>query len=135
MDYIKWYDSYSVGVRRLDDQHKKLIDLLNRMFDSVNDKNYGKAVQDVINEMIAYSEYHFETEEVLMEEYDYPHFAEHKIEHIDFKLKISEFMTKYENGTERLNMEILKFLKDWLINHIRIEDNRYKAFFNSKGIY
>ncbi|MDW8094977.1 MAG: bacteriohemerythrin, partial [Caldimicrobium sp.] len=85
-----------------------------------------------LDELVSYASYHFNTEEALMSKYGFPELANHKREHEAFKAKIKEFMDKKAKGEVTLSVEIMTFLKDWLVKHIMGTDKKYGPFLQEK---
>lgn len=133
-DRLSWKESYSVGVKMLDDDHKKLIKLLNQ-FQTAYDYHTGEAFErTALDELVDYTKYHFEREEGLMQELGYPDFAAHKAQHESMIREVSGFVQAYEmDGHEALD-GVVNYLKGWLINHINGTDKQYGPFMNGKGI-
>lgn len=131
---LVWKDSYSVGVKVLDDDHKKLIDLLNQ-FQTAYEYHTGEEFEhEALNELVAYTRYHFEREEKLMEDTDYPDLDTHKEQHRAMIAEVERFVADYQaRGHEALE-GVASYLTGWLINHINGTDKQYRPFFNEKGI-
>jgi len=128
-----WNNSISVNVRKIDEQHQKLISLLNQIYDAMS-IGQGKIILDnILKELVDYTEYHFSTEESYMTQFDYPEYTVHKSEHDFFKNKISDYMRTRTIKMDLIS-ELLDFLKNWLINHIKKSDKKYSAFFNEHGL-
>jgi hemerythrin-like metal-binding protein len=128
MPLVSWSDEYSVCIREIDDQHKKLFDLINELHEAMKAAK-GKAVLGkVIKELVSYTEFHFSSEEILLKNCNYPNLHQHKLQHDEFTKKVKEFEQKHLNGTVLLSQEIVSFLKDWLINHIKETDKQYSLF-------
>jgi len=134
--YIYWSDDFSVGVEEIDNDHRKLINIINESTTiMLFDENRHNLV-DVINKLLDYTEYHFKHEEKLMQEYDYADAKEHKEYHKEMIQKVEYFKelnkTKdYEDAAK----EIIAYLKDWLINyHIAKCDKDLGKFLASKGV-
>ena len=99
MPLVTWSDDYSVSIKEIDDQHKKLFDLLNELHDAMK-KAKGKSILGkVIKDLISYTEFHFSTEEILLQNCKYPEFEEHKLKHDEFTKKVKEFEQKYLDGS------------------------------------
>lgn len=122
---VVWKDSYSVGIKSLDDDHKRLINLLNQFitaYDYVMDESFER---DALSNLLDYTRYHFEREELMMESAGYPDVEAHKAQHVKMMEKVETFVTIYDvKGHEALN-EITEFLSDWLIKHINGTDKQY----------
>ncbi len=134
MELIQWSESLSVNVKEIDLQHQKLVALINTLNDAMRERRTKEVVGDVIKELVDYALTHFLTEERYFEKYRYPKTVEHKHEHDSFAGKVSEFQKKYNEGRLALSIDIMDFLKDWLITHIQGSDKKYTAFFNEKGL-
>jgi hemerythrin-like metal-binding protein len=134
MSFVTWKDTMSVNVKEIDDQHKKLISLINELHGWIQAGEKKDFLGDVLEELINYTRYHFSAEERRMKEFSYIGYVEHKREHDDFTDKILSLKEKYDKGEKALSSEVSSFLKDWLTNHILGTDKKYTPFFNSKGI-
>ncbi len=134
MAYMEWTNDLSVKVTSFDNQHKKLIEMINDFYASVEKGKLKEVVQKLLIEMQKYTKTHFYSEENYMVKYNYPDYAEHKKEHEVFIKKVEELMTKYSEGKMILSFDITKFLKDWLVNHIQGTDKKYSEFMNKNGI-
>lgn len=121
---IRWTDLYSIGYEVIDNQHKKIIEIINRLCNlSCGDRNEEKLL---LAEIIDYTVYHFKTEEQILEECNFLYKDMHKKKHRNFIQKVNEFAKLYENNVLK-RIDIVEFLGSWLINHILIEDRRYVA--------
>jgi hemerythrin-like metal-binding protein len=132
---ITWSSMLAVGVTEIDDQHKKLIELVNRLNDAMH-AGEGKAVlQPVLNELVRYTQYHFGTEERLMAKHHYESSTEHKAEHQKFVKEVSAFKTKFDAGNAMLSNELMAFLRDWLSRHILQSDKKFARAIQAQGVH
>ncbi len=97
-------------------------------------KKGSKALEKVLNELIDYTVYHFETEEKLMHAHGYEKLDEHKKIHKELVAQIGAFREKFLEGNAAVDVELTGFLKNWILNHIQETDKQYTPFFHSKGI-
>jgi len=118
MDLILWLDSYSVGNEKIDEQHKALVKLINELFRSISAKDKDIQTQKIFLELYNYTINHFTNEERIMRENGYSKYEDHRIEHKVFTQKITDFKHDYQKGNTKITIELLNFLKDWLIKHI-----------------
>ncbi len=132
MPFIEWSDKLITGVREADEQHKKLVSLINELYDAMKQGKGIEVIDKTLDELVRYAGYHFTTEETLMSKYGYPELASHKREHEAFKAKIKEFLEKKAKGEATLTMEVMTFLKDWLVKHIMGTDKKYGPFLQQK---
>jgi hemerythrin len=134
MAYIEWNESLNVQIREIDDQHKKLIDSINRLHEAMIN-NRGKELQKtIIYEMHDYAHSHFALEELYMQRFKFEGFAEHAREHEQFALEVADLKARADRGGLILTAMILSFLKDWLHNHVLGTDMKYVAHFKQHGL-
>ncbi|MBC8212293.1 MAG: hemerythrin family protein [Gammaproteobacteria bacterium] len=131
--YIAWDDKLSVGIAIIDDDHKKLISLINNLQTAVLYPTGETYERQALKEVVDYTVYHFKREEELMEKFAYPDFEAHKKTHHEMILKVSEFMDAYEKSRDDTINELTLFLKTWLIKHIAGTDQQYSTFLIQKG--
>ncbi len=134
-EFIKWNDNlYSVGFEKIDNQHKKLIAVINKLFNSFSEGKAEEIIQEIIQELTDYTQYHFKTEEDIFEKINYPDKEKHINEHQDFVKQISIWKNKIEKDEKDVHYDLLNFLKNWLIKHIQKEDKAYEKFFKQNNI-
>jgi hemerythrin len=134
MALINWDASLSVNVKEIDGQHQKLIKIINDLHEAMLQKKAKEILGKIIDELIAYTTTHFLTEETYFEKFEYSDRLNHKRRHTDFVKKVGEFNKEFAAGKLMLSMDIMTFLKEWLVKHIQGEDKKYEPFFNSKGL-
>lgn len=125
MALIDWQDNFSVSIKEMDDQHKKLIGMINQLHEAMKAGKGAIEIKTVIDEMINYAKFHFDSEEKLMSEHHFAGLATQKIEHNAFIKKTLEFQADLNSGKRTISIEVLNFLKDWLTNHILVNDKKY----------
>jgi len=130
---IEWDDKFSVGVQGIDEEHKKLIDIINKAAVTNKFKKI-RVVLATLDEMINYAGYHFLTEETYMVGSDYPEYLFHRNEHIGFTDKVIDFQNRVVSGDSQVVNEAQEFLKQWLVNHIQETDSRYTDWFNRNSL-
>jgi hemerythrin len=134
MALITWNDNYSVQVKQFDDQHKKLVGMVNDLHDAMKVGKGKEVVEKVLAGLILYTKSHFADEEKLMKLHNYPGYEEQKKEHNLLAIKVLDLQSNLREGKAVLSQPVMTFLKDWLQNHIQGDDKKYGPFFNSKGI-
>jgi hemerythrin len=131
---MTWKEEYSVKVAVLDRQHKKLIELLNQMYEGLRSHQGKETVGKVLDELVQYTETHFRDEELLMKNHRYPNLEAHKLEHYLLVKKVVDFQKGFHSGTTSASIEVMNFLRDWLNTHILGTDRQYGPYFESKGV-
>lgn len=134
-DLIEWKEQYSVGVSEIDEQHQKLIGIINELFHAVEQSKEKERIPFILTELVSYAEYHFSTEEKHFEEFDFEGKEEHIKVHNSYREKIAQFLEKHKEGDGALSFEILVFLKDWWVGHITGMDRGYIENFHKHGLF
>ncbi len=134
MSHIVWDEKYSVNIEVIDEQHKKIIEVLGNLFEEMGKKKSREVLKAILDQMIWYAGEHFATEEIFMKQYGFPGYEEHKKEHEAFKGKVTIFQKDFAAGKESLSANMVRFLTEWLDHHIVEIDKQYGPFLNEKGI-
>ncbi len=129
-EIIVWSDAFSVGVAVVDEQHQILVNMLNMAAEQLTNSSGRVQIQEIIRDLMSYALYHFDTEEELMVEHDFPsidrekHFQEHR----SFSATVSLLQQDLNEGKLVGRDTLLGFLKDWLIHHIQGTDKHLGNF-------
>jgi len=134
MPFIGWNDDLSVGVGMFDDDHKKLIDFINKLHVGLLAGEGISAMSFILDGLVDYTRVHFKREEDQMVKHGYPAYAEHKGEHEALVAKVASFQGQYKNGKAAFSLELMSFLRDWLVKHIQGSDMKYRDFFKGRGV-
>ena len=134
MRYFEWSDALSVGVREIDAQHRKLVEMINSLNEAMLARAGREAQRSVIDGMVDYAASHFATEEKYMEAFGYSARSTHKTEHERFTAKALDLKARVQRAGFVLTLEIVDFLKDWLVNHIQKTDKAYQKCFTEHGL-
>jgi hemerythrin-like metal-binding protein len=118
MDLIIWRESFETGYLRVDNQHKQLVILINKLYKGMGAKDKEEQLKLIFNELFNYTLTHFAMEETMMQGFEYANYLQHKDQHSQFIIKMKDFKEAYLLGNKKINLEILNFLKDWLLKHI-----------------
>ena len=136
MFYFQWKDDYLTHIDELDAQHQKLVALINNFYtDLLNcPENAEKqaCIGKTLEELVAYSNYHFAAEEKLMLEHQYPAYQQHKLEHESFKRKVAELMQTQNEAENALPFPVVVFLRDWLTSHVIHTDKEYGPYLRDR---
>lgn len=134
MVLFEWNDKYSVGIDKFDTQHKRLIELINNLHDGMKEGKGKETLGAILQELLAYTKFHFGEEEKLMQITNYQDFEKHKVAHDQFTSKVENFINDYSAGNSFLALEVMNFLKDWLITHIQGIDKLYTSHFQTHEV-
>ena len=134
MPLITWGPALSVGVEEIDDQHQRLIVLVNELNDAMQ-AGQGKAkLGAVLSELVRYTVYHFATEERLMDKYHYELSVAHRAAHRKLEEDVGAFKIKFDAGDATISTELMNFLRDWLSRHILATDKKLAQALNKAGV-
>jgi hemerythrin len=129
-----WKDAYSVNVDIVDSQHKVLVDLINELHQAMMARSGKEKMGSILSKLVKYTQSHFKAEEGILQSNQYPDLANHQAEHNRFTQTIMDFQAKFERNEVGLTIELMEFLKDWLIKHIMGVDKKYAAHLNARGV-
>ncbi len=132
MEIFEWNSSYQLGVARIDEDHKQLVGLLNKVYETLVNGRDKDEIEKVLDELIDYATYHFAAEESWMKENRYPGLEMHKLEHERFCKRIVEMQKDFYQGYTTVTLELLAFTKTWLSDHILSSDAEAGRFIKTK---
>ncbi len=130
---IEWDDNYSVNVSIIDEQHKKLIDIINKAITAKQHNGRPEDISEILYGMTIYAYEHFKTEEAYMKKFECPEYESHKNEHSDFYIKTLVFNNRETKDDNQITDDILEYLQQWLVGHIQIRDKEYTDCFTKNG--
>jgi len=125
---IAWQGYYSVGNDHLDQQHRQIIAMVNWLFEATMLQQDQQAVPSLIRELIAYTSAHFADEEQMMRQSNYPGYEEHKRAHRQLTERTYDLHFRTMQANPPRAQDVLKFLKDWWVNHITGDDKAYAPY-------
>jgi HAD superfamily hydrolase (TIGR01509 family) len=128
MAHIQWKDLYNTGNKKIDAQHKALLEVLNQLIDLVGERRDPDLVAGIFHRLCEYVLTHFATEERYMRAYGYPRLVEHEALHATFVQKLLALNGAYDPADPRLVDETLEFIKNWYLDHIIKSDLDYVPF-------
>jgi len=123
---LKWDDSFQIGSSEIDQHHKHLFELFEKLHDGYS--NGSPNLGPIIDELVDYASYHFKSEEIWMFEKFYPEMVNHKKEHNSFLLRINKKQKAFHSGQEHISMGTLLFLREWIVSHILKTDAKFGKF-------
>ncbi len=135
MSYIEWTNEYSVNVKQMDDEHKKLFALLDEYYEAMSQKRTKEAMAKIMKGLLDYATYHFGDEEKLMLQHGFAGYPEQREQHAYFLSTVQDYQKRLAEGKLLLSVEITSFLRDWLVKHIQAKDKQYGPFLNEKGVH
>jgi hemerythrin len=126
--YVEWKPFYTVGDATLDDEHKRLLGMIDELHQVVRGTDDQLRFNGVLEELADYTVVHFEHEELAMRQCGYPNFDAHKTMHDEMRRRAQEFRANVNSVDAE---ELLRFLKDWWVRHIQNQDKGYAPYLDA----
>lgn len=131
---MEWKDEYCVSIYEIDVQRKKLFDQINQLNYAIEQERGNLVLGNIIKELFLFVRLHFWTEEKYFGMYNCKDIIEHKEQHQLFVTVIKNFRNDFNNGNVVLPKRVLHFLKEWLKNHVLVEDMKIVHCFEQIGL-
>lgn len=131
--FFKWLPEYSVNIKTIDDQHRELVNILNRLFIAVSKREGEKAIAGILDALMSYTQTHFALEERLMRQANYKDLESHMEEHRNLIEKLDLLCKKHLIEEKAIYFEMMGFLKTWLKEHIQGVDTKYSSALRLAG--
>ena len=131
---ITWSDQYSVGIARIDGEHRKLVELINDLYSAMLEGRGRTSLGRVLDGVADYTRTHFVNEERLMRIHNYPGLDTHKAEHDRLIAKVKILQDDQRSGKPAVSVEVMRFLKAWLMDHIQGMDKKTAAHLLAAGV-
>lgn len=132
--YAEWDESYGIGVDQIDQQHKRLFELINTLFMGIKAQDSATAVEVALSSLVEYTQEHFATEEDLMDRHAYPYAQAHIAEHSKLLSTIDEYIVKTRSGEPVSGMSLLTQLVEWLHGHMGATDSDLGDYLKARGV-
>jgi hemerythrin-like metal-binding protein len=133
MRFVEWKEEYNVGVKEIDNQHRGLFSIINKLSTTGRFEPEGKYFLVTFDSLIEYARVHFATEERYMREAGYAKLSEHSQEHSRCLTELSTLAVDLKKKKPGMEKIILEYLKSWYITHILGTDRDYLESLKAKG--
>lgn len=136
MSNIEWVENYTLGITEIDNQHKELVAITDRLFQAIMDDKGEEVLLETLKAIADYATYHFDFEESLLREHDFPHaeLEEHIAEHDKLKSQVAEFIEEYSMNPSAMDVSLFGFLRSWTDEHMRQTDSGYVHYLLQRGV-
>lgn len=138
MATICWKSCYEIGVGTFDAEHQNLVRLVNALYEGIRQHQGEHLAQEVPDELILYTDKHFQHEEQYMEKYNYPAEARlhHQQEHQGLREQVLAYRQRLQSDPQNLLLpELFRFLRQWVLDHIVETDMQFGAFLRQHSVY
>ncbi len=124
MTLIEWRDELQVGIPEVDDDHRALVDLINRLYAQLKTGQSAATIVDFLGELYASVARHFASEEEIMKSHEHPYYEEHAAEHKQLLDDICNMIDDYQDGVLNDDQQMADRLDDWFCIHFKTQDVR-----------
>lgn len=131
---LEWKNSYSVRIRKIDLQHRKVLGIINRLYSLQSNKVPAREMDAMFMELRDFIQTHFRDEEELMLRHNYPGYAEQKREHDAFVDMVCEHQREYLKNRPTVTINLFNSLWDWFAHHIVAMDKKYVPYLHDRGV-
>lgn len=135
MRFMEWSDRFSIGVAIFDDEHKKLIAIINSLHEALSNGIADADLKRISDNLVEYTLMHFRHEEMYFDDWAYPEAETHTALHARLREQVFNFRRQIqEKNSRELGLDMMEFLRQWLSEHILVEDRKYGRFLFEKGL-
>jgi hemerythrin-like metal-binding protein len=134
MALIVWDCKLETGHGKIDEQHKSLVEIVNRLHGAMKQGKGRGELEGILVFLKDYTVTHFAMEEELMDRHRYAGAAKHKQIHADLVRQVADLVGKFQAGKASLTLDVMNFLEEWLVQHIQGEDYRFAQDLKGKGV-
>lgn len=133
MDAV-WNERYNTGIQIIDEQHHHLFAMVDRLRRSVQAGGGSQEVEELLTELVRFTERHFATEESYMARYGYPDLTQHMAEHASMLTSLHELLAKFQESHHALALMVPTFMEGWLKHHISDGDFGFVTFLKARNL-
>jgi len=118
MELWEWKEEYELKIDKIDNHHKKFLDIINLLINITENRSCEEEVSLIFFRLVYYVENYFIDEEIYLQEYNYENLKQHKEAHNKFINDIIEFQKQYQDKDKTVCARLLSYLQAWFNNHI-----------------
>lgn len=133
-DSVRWTPDIAVDVSVFDAHHKRLFALIDKLYKALQAGEGETVLAEVFDELIAYTGYHFSSEEAAFHHFGFPGCEEHQRAHAELVARVTELRADIDKGKTLVAADVMEFLRDWVTGHIRSCDRLYSSFFTDRNV-
>ncbi|WP_320006516.1 bacteriohemerythrin [Maridesulfovibrio sp.] len=134
MGRVEWNDGLNLGIKKIDEQHKELVGIINGVLEAFESGETDTAIDKLLKQLKEYTVHHFNAEEKYMEEIEYPWLSEHKRMHASLKQSVKSLQAARFHMEKVSVKDVKVLLSSWLIEHIlRVDYKILKFMKEGKG--
>lgn len=124
MPLIEWKKEYEIGIAKIDNQHKKIIQIVNQAIEYQFSKQNENEIEEIFDDLQNYIREHFKTEEEYMLMHQYPGYDRQRNEHQQFIDRLFQAQREYYKTGHVTSINVFNFVWDWFSQHILLLDKQ-----------
>ena len=133
MDFFGWEDWYTLGLEDFDAEHRNIARLQTELHDALQAGRHQTELRGLLGATLEAMRSHFEHEERMLAEANYAKLDLHQRQHAMFFKQVDEYVAEVDAGYLMISIKLVRFLRDWMVNHIDIADQLYAKEYASKA--
>jgi hemerythrin len=134
MSLVNWKPEFSVNVDQIDEEHKNILLLVNKLEVGISHGTDINLIYQVLIDLMEYAITHFTSEEMYMEQIEFPLLESHQMAHRQFSKQLKIFIARYKASDKNLGKEISSYMTHWWQRHILDMDQHYAQYAIRKGV-
>lgn len=127
MSSFVWDNKYAIGIAEMDREHKTLFQIMKDLHDAMMQGKASTKTGEILKKLVEYTRSHFAAEEALMSRAGFAELSQHRLQHIGLMKQVDDYVIRHLKGELALNVQLMNFLRNWLITHIQESDRKYAA--------
>jgi hemerythrin len=135
MAFINWSEEFTTGIKSVDDQHRQLVDLVNKFEDASRRGKGSRIMSEILNDLVGYTQEHFAHEEKIMKECEFPGLKQHKANHRQLLQKIERFQFEFDTEKRGVTTDVRELLLYWVRSHILQDDMAYAKHLEQSRVH
>jgi len=129
MSIAYWQHEYCTQNQQIDQEHQELFILVDHLHQAMLQRETQSVLKGMLENLAIHTIDHFQTEENLMQINHYPGYERHKQAHDGLKTKVTHLLKKFDQSEAFISVDLTEFLTEWLVHHIKGEDQKMIRFF------
>lgn len=134
MDFFQWSPALSVGNKLIDQDHLELVTLVNELHSAAQEGKSGEVLGKILQALFAYTQEHFQREELLMEYIQYAEREVHKYQHRQLMDQVLVLQEAFARGRSDVAINTAELLRHWLLHHIMRTDKKLAVALSDSGL-
>ena len=123
MEKIEWKPDYETGSEGTDNQHKRLVELFNRLHEGVEESHGEEEIGEYLKALEDYAAFHFDFEEAHLKKLPEEIYYSHKEEHDQFRTISRKIYAEiHDKHNKPALYELILYLEEWINQHIQFSD-------------